>query len=64
MRQHVKRLEGILSVCAYCKRVEDDSRWRQMESYVTEHSEARFSHGICPECLDKVMKDMEPPAGT
>jgi DNA-binding response OmpR family regulator len=61
VRQHVKRLEGILSVCAYCKKVEDDSRWRQMESYVTEHSEAQFSHGICPECLDKVMKDMGPP---
>ncbi len=57
VRQHVKRLEGILSVCAYCKKVEDDSRWRQMESYVTEHSEAQFSHGICPECLDRMMKD-------
>ncbi len=57
VRQHVKRLEGILSVCAYCKKVQDDSRWRQMESYVTEHSEAQFSHGICPECLDKMMKD-------
>lgn len=56
LRQHAKRLEGILAVCAYCKKVQDDSRWRRLESYVTEHSEASFSHGICPECLDKVMQ--------
>jgi DNA-binding response OmpR family regulator len=58
LRQHVKRLEGILSICAYCKKIRDQSRqWNQMESYVSEHSEAQFSHGICPECLDKVKKD-------
>ncbi|MFA5907776.1 MAG: response regulator [Vicinamibacterales bacterium] len=54
LRQHVKRLEGILSICSYCKKIRDDSRWRQMESYVTQHSEAQFSHGICPDCFTKV----------
>ncbi len=54
LRQHVKRLEGILSICAYCKKIRDDNRWRQMESYVTQHSEAQFSHGICPDCFTKV----------
>lgn len=57
MRQHLKRLEGILSVCAYCNKVQDDSQWSQMERYVSEHSEAQFSHGICPECLNRVMKE-------
>jgi CheY-like chemotaxis protein len=51
LRQHVKRLEGILSICAYCKKIRDASLWRQMESYVAEHSDAEFSHGICPDCL-------------
>ncbi len=64
LRQHVKRLEGILSICAYCKKIRDDSRWSQMERYVTQHSEAQFSHGICPECLAKVLEDswLEPRA--
>lgn len=57
LRQHVKRLEGILSICAYCKKIRDDSRWRQMESYVTQHSEAQFSHGICPDCFTKVKQE-------
>ncbi|MDP2321563.1 MAG: response regulator [Acidobacteriota bacterium] len=59
LRQHLKRLEGILSVCAYCRKVQDDSRWRDMESYVRDHSEARLSHGICPECLDKMMNELD-----
>jgi len=57
LRQHVKRLEGILSICSYCKKIRDESRWSQMENYVTRHSEAQFSHGICPECLAKVRED-------
>lgn len=60
LRQHVKRLEGILSICSYCKKIQDGSQWGQMESYVTKHSEAQFSHGICPACLDKMMKEMGP----
>jgi CheY-like chemotaxis protein len=58
LRQHVKRLEGILAICSYCKKIRDqDTQWNQMESYVTQHSEAQFSHGICPECLVKVLRD-------
>lgn len=57
LRQHVKRLEGILSICSYCKKIRDDSRWRQMESYVSQHSDAQFSHGICPDCFAKVKKE-------
>jgi CheY-like chemotaxis protein len=57
LRRHVKRLEGILSICAYCRKIRDQSEWSQIESYVTQHSEAQFSHGICPECLAKVRKE-------
>lgn len=49
---NVKTLSGLLPICAYCKRVRDDrDYWRQIEQYVSEHSSAQFSHGICPECL-------------
>ncbi|MGO8796540.1 MAG: MASE1 domain-containing protein [Candidatus Sulfotelmatobacter sp.] len=51
--QEVKRLEGILPTCAYCKRIRDDKgQWHQFELYIRERSEAEFSHGICPECKD------------
>jgi DNA-binding response OmpR family regulator len=48
----VRTLSGLLPICAYCKRIRDDGDyWRQIEQYVSEHSSAQFSHGICPECL-------------
>jgi PAS domain S-box-containing protein len=48
----VKMLSGILPICASCKRIRDDKEgWYQLESYITTHSEAMFSHGLCPECL-------------
>lgn len=49
----VKRLGGLLPICAYCKRIRDDGDyWKQIEQYLSEYSEAQFSHGICPECLE------------
>ncbi len=51
--QEVKRLEGILPTCAYCKRIRDDKgKWQQFELYIRERSDAEFSHGICPECRE------------
>jgi PAS domain S-box-containing protein len=51
--QEVKRLEGILPTCAYCKRIRDDEgEWHQFELYIRDRSAAEFSHGICPECAD------------
>jgi response regulator RpfG family c-di-GMP phosphodiesterase len=48
----VRRLSGLLPICAYCKRIRDDKDyWQQMEKYLAEHSDAQFSHGICPECM-------------
>ena len=54
----VKALRGLLPMCSYCKKVRNDgSCWEQIETYVSEHSDAQFSHGICPECRDGVVKD-------
>ncbi len=50
---HVKTLSGLLPVCAWCKQVRsDEGYWTKLETYVTEHSAARFTHGICPECAE------------
>jgi DNA-binding response OmpR family regulator len=49
---NVKRLSGLLPICAYCKRIRNNQDyWMQVERYLAEHSEAEFSHGICPDCL-------------
>lgn len=50
----VKILSGLLPICSSCKKVRDDKGcWNQMESYFSEYSEAEFSHGLCPDCLEK-----------
>jgi sigma-B regulation protein RsbU (phosphoserine phosphatase) len=55
---HIKRLQGILPICSYCKKVRNDKNyWEQVESYISEHADVRFSHGICPDCLPKVMDE-------
>src|SRR6185295_7316102 len=51
----VKQLDGLLPICSYCKRIRDDEDyWQQMEQYLSQHTDARFSHGICPECYARV----------
>jgi hypothetical protein len=55
----VKQLEGIIPICMYCKRIRSDKEgWQQLERYIAEHSEAEFSHVICPECYEKAMKEI------
>jgi DNA-binding response OmpR family regulator len=55
---HVRQLEGFIAICSYCKRIRSDAQqWEQMEQYISDHSNAQFSHGICPECLEKVRAD-------
>jgi len=55
LQKKVKVLEGILPICASCKRIRNEKgEYEQMEKYVTEHSEASFSHGICNECAKKL----------
>ncbi len=47
----VKLLQGLIPICSYCKKIRDDENyWQQVESYIGEHSEARFSHSVCPPC--------------
>jgi len=56
----VKTLRGFLPICSYCKKIRDDKGyWSQIESYIHEHSDAEFSHGICPECAKKYFPDMD-----
>jgi len=51
LREEVRQLEGILPICGFCKAIRDEQgRWRKLETYVTEHSQASFTHGLCPEC--------------
>ncbi|MBC7963239.1 MAG: CBS domain-containing protein [Steroidobacteraceae bacterium] len=53
----VRKLEGIIPICSYCKKIRDDQDcWQQMEQYICEHSEALFSHSACPECYIKEVK--------
>jgi DNA-binding response OmpR family regulator len=53
----VKKLEGILPICGYCKKIRDDGgAWEQLESYISRRSEARFSHGICPDCYTRIVE--------
>lgn len=56
----VKQLEGIIPICSYCKKIRDDKEiWHKLETYITEHSEAAFSHGICPDCFESAMGDVQ-----
>lgn len=53
----VKQLRGLLPICMYCKKIRDDRNyWQQVETYISDHTDAEFSHGICPECYEKLMK--------
>ncbi len=56
---HVKRLQGLLPICSACKKIRNDrGYWQQIESYIREHSEAEFTHSICPECMKKLYGDL------
>lgn len=55
----VKQLGGMLPICSHCKKIRDDKGyWNQIESYIQNHSEAKFSHGVCQECAKKYYPDM------
>ena len=56
--EEVKKLQGILPICANCKNIRDDKGyWQQIEAYIEDHSEAEFSHGFCPDCAKKLYPD-------
>jgi phosphoserine phosphatase RsbU/P len=54
---NVKTLQGLLPICSYCKKIRNDRNyWQQVEGYICDHSEAQFSHGICPECYTQFVQ--------
>ncbi|MEI7729213.1 MAG: response regulator, partial [Verrucomicrobiota bacterium] len=58
----VKLLSGLLPICSGCKKIRDDKGyWNGVESYVSKHSEATFTHGLCPDCTKKYFPELEEP---
>lgn len=58
--ERVRSLEGIIPICSYCKKVRNDQQyWLQVEQYISERTQAKFSHGICPECKSRVLAELE-----
>ena len=56
----IKTLRGILPICSSCKKIRDDTGyWNQIENYIHDHSEAHFTHGICPDCTKKLYPDLD-----
>ena len=56
----VNLLSGYLPICASCKKIRDDKGyWQAVENYISSHSEAKFSHGICPECIKKLYPEIQ-----
>lgn len=57
---HVRRLQGLLPICSYCKTVRTETNyWQQVESYISTHSDVEFTHTVCPNCLERVMKELD-----
>jgi len=55
----IKTLRGLLPICAWCKKIRDDKGyWKKVETYIEEHSDAMFTHGICPECLKRISPEL------
>ena len=53
--EDINTLSGILPICSSCKKIRDDQGyWEQVEAYVSRHTDAQFSHGICPDCMSKL----------
>ena len=60
MRDQVKVLQGLIPICAHCKKIRNDEGfWTQLESYLVAHSEADFTHGICPDCMAQYFSEYD-----
>ena len=61
---HIKTLQGILPICSFCKKIRDDhGYWAQVEAYIGRHSNAEFSHSVCPECMIRHYPEFCPGSG-
>jgi PAS domain S-box-containing protein len=59
--EEIKKLSGLLPICSHCKKIRDDKGyWKQLEAYISEHSDAEFSHGICPDCFKDLYPNLSP----
>jgi len=59
-QEEIKALQGIIPICSFCKKIRDDKGyWDQIETYISKHSEALFSHSVCPDCVKEYYKDLE-----
>jgi hypothetical protein len=56
--RRIKILEGFLHICAGCKKIQVEDRWEQLENYISTHSQAEFSHSLCPECMKKLYPEL------
>lgn len=57
---NIKTLSGLIPICASCKKIRDDKGyWNKLEKYIIEHSDATFTHGICPECMKIYYGDLK-----
>jgi len=64
---HVKTLRGLLPICSFCHKIRrPDGTWERLESYISSRTDADFTHGFCPECMEKhygeVLRSPKPPA--
>ncbi|HQE59339.1 MAG TPA: sensor with HAMP domain protein, partial [Spirochaetota bacterium] len=58
--RNIKILSGLIPICSSCKKIRDDAGyWHQIEKYIKEHSDAVFSHGLCPICAKELYPDMK-----
>ena len=56
----IKQLQDILPICAYCKKIRDDRNyWHDLEIYMHDHADVDFSHGVCPDCFQKTIKELK-----
>lgn len=55
--EEVRTLSGLLPICAACKKIREDEEWVPVEQYVVTHTEAEFTHGLCPDCLEDYYPD-------
>ena len=56
--RRIKILEGFLHICAGCKKIQVEDQWEQLENYISAHSQAEFSHSLCPECMKKFYPEL------
>jgi hypothetical protein len=59
-RNEIRTLEGLIPICSYCKNIRDDEGyWQKVDEFIHHHTQARFSHGICPECAKQHFPELD-----